>query len=68
MDSLQFNSQSAFDFPIVFAKYDTSQKGYLTKTEFKCAFIFVTGLKPSKQDMQVVRQFIQQQSQTLDLS
>lgn len=39
----------------VFAKYDGGNKGFLTKTEFKCAFIFTTGLKPSKQDMQVVR-------------
>jgi len=41
-------SQTAFDLHKVFAKYDTNQKGYLTKLEFKCAFIFITGLKPSK--------------------
>ena len=33
-------------------------KGYLTKTEFKCAFIFLIGMKPSKKDMDLVKQFI----------
>jgi hypothetical protein len=27
-----------------FRKYDADQKGYLTKLEFKCAFIYLTGL------------------------
>ena len=34
-----------------FRKYDNSDKGYLTKLEFKCAFIYLTGMQPSKQDM-----------------
>ena len=41
-----------------FAKYDSDMKGYLTKTEFKCAFIFLIGMKPSKKDMDLVKQFI----------
>ena len=43
-----------------FAKYDQTGKGFLTKTEFKCAFIFLTGMKPSKRDMDVVKDFIEQ--------
>ncbi len=27
-----------------FRKYDADQKRYLTKLEFKCAFIYLTGL------------------------
>ena len=41
-----------------FSKYDSEAKGYLTKTEFKCAFIFLIGMKPSKKDMDLVKQFI----------
>ena len=29
-----------------FLKYDQEAKGFLSKTQFKCAFIFLTGLKP----------------------
>ena len=43
-----------------FAKYDTERKGFLNKTEFKCAFIFLTGMKPSKSDMDVVLEFMGQ--------
>ena len=42
-----------------FRKYDADQKGYLTKLEFKCAFIYLTGLQPSKQDMQVIKQYLE---------
>ena len=41
-----------------FAKYDSQGKGFLDKTEFKCAFIFLTGMKPSKKDMVLVNQFM----------
>eukprot|EP00347_Sterkiella_histriomuscorum_P015392 403357193 len=34
-----------------FIKYDQGNKNYLTKLEFKCAFIYLTGMKPSKDDM-----------------
>jgi Ca2+-binding EF-hand superfamily protein len=57
MESL-FSLQQT-DLTKTFSKYDSQQKGYLTKTEFKCAFIFATGLKPSKQDMQLVKEFLQ---------
>ena len=33
-------------------------KGYLTKTEFKCAFIFLIGMKPSSKDMELIKQFV----------
>jgi hypothetical protein len=56
MESLSsISAQSAFNLNNVFDKYDSGRKGFLTKTEFKCAFIFITGLKPSKDDMQVVK-------------
>ena len=41
-----------------FVKYDPDGKGFLTKTEFKCAFIFLTGMKPSKSDMDLVYQYM----------
>ena len=41
-----------------FAKYDGHGKGFLDKTEFKCAFIFLTGFKPSRQDMDAVKEFV----------
>ena len=33
-------------------------KGYLTKTEFKCAFIFLIGMKPSSKDMELIKSFV----------
>lgn len=41
----------AFSLQNVFNKYDHEHKGYLTKLEFKCAFIFLTGMKPTKNDI-----------------
>ncbi len=41
-----------------FIKYDSESKGYLNKLEFKCAFIFLTGMQPSKQDMQVIKNYV----------
>ena len=41
-----------------FTKYDQSGKGFLTKTEFKCAFIFLMGMKPSRRDMDVVHDYL----------
>lgn len=41
-----------------FHKYDVDRKNYLTKLEFKCAFIYLTGMKPSKQDMQVIKEYV----------
>ena len=41
-----------------FCKYDADRKNYLTKLEFKCAFIYLTGMKPSKQDMQVIKEYV----------
>ncbi len=41
-----------------FFKYDADRKHYLTKLEFKCAFIYLTGMKPSKQDMQVIKEYV----------
>ena len=34
--------------------------GYLTKTEFKCAYIYVFGIKPSKDDILVCKHFIKE--------
>jgi Ca2+-binding EF-hand superfamily protein len=53
------NSKQSANLERAFRKYDADQKGYLTKLEFKCAFIFLTGLQPSKQDMQVIRQYME---------
>ena len=47
-----------------FYKYDADRKQYLTKLEFKCAFIYLTGMKPSKQDMQVIREYVTSCSQS----
>ena len=41
-----------------FAKYDRAGKGFLDKTEFKCAFIFLMGMKPSRKDLDLVNEFI----------
>ena len=41
-----------------FCKYDPDMKGYLTKTEFKCAFIFLIGMKPSSKDMELIKNFV----------
>ena len=41
-----------------FFKYDADHKQYLTKLEFKCSFIYLTGMKPSKQDMQVIKEYV----------
>ena len=49
LPTAQFCPQKAF------SKFDTNHKSYLTKTEFKCAFIFLTGFKPSKQDMALAK-------------
>ena len=56
--SASLKTSGAFDLYKVFNKYDAHEKGFLNKTEFKCAFIFITGLKPSKSDMQVIKQFV----------
>ena len=53
------NTKQPTNLERAFRKYDADQKGYLTKLEFKCAFIFLTGLQPSKQDMQVVKQYME---------
>ena len=39
-----------------FRKYE--QGGLLNKLQFKCAFIYLTGMSPSKQDMQLVKTYI----------
>lgn len=36
-----------------FFKY--SQDQHLDKTQFKCAFIFMTGFKPTKQDVAIAK-------------
>ena len=41
-----------------FARYDSEAVGFLTKTQFKCAFIFLTGMKPSRRDMDLVYQYM----------
>jgi len=46
-----------------FCKYDHGRKGHLTKLEFKCAFIYLTGYKPGTQDMQTVKQFLGNQAE-----
>ncbi len=38
-----------------FLKYDEHRKGYLNKLELKCAFIFLTGFKPGKQDLELFK-------------
>ena len=48
----------AFSLQNAFKKYDSQNKGYLYKTEFKCAFIFLIGMRPNKDDMQVIKQFM----------
>ena len=53
------NSKQSANLVRAYRKYDADQKGYLTKLEFKCAFIFLTGLQPSKQDMQVIKQYME---------
>ena len=53
------NSKQTANLERAFRKYDADQKGYLNKLEFKCAFIFLTGLQPSKQDMVVIRQYME---------
>ena len=54
------NLQQHFD--TVFDKY--SQGPQMSKQEFKCAFIYHFGMKPSKEDIQVGREFIRQSNQS----
>jgi hypothetical protein len=42
---------------LAFRKY-SSTANTLSKLEFKCAFIFLTGFKPSKQDIKAVADYI----------
>lgn len=32
--------------------------------QFKCAFIYLTGMKPNKSDMQVIQRYVQESSKT----
>lgn len=41
-----------------FRKYSLNED-HLTKLGFKQAFVFVTGLEPSKEDMRVVKEYLQ---------
>ena len=41
-----------------FNKY-RQDKNFLDKTEFKCAFIYLTGFKPTKEDIQVAKMTMQ---------
>ena len=38
-----------------FSKYDGKRKGFLSRLEVKCAFIYLTGFKPGKQDMEIFK-------------
>ena len=45
----------------IFNKYAEQEPGrFLNKTEFKCAFIFVFGVKPSKDDILMCKEYIKQ--------
>ena len=52
------NTSSQQKIDQAFARYDAGTKGFLTKTEFKCGFIFLTGMKPSGRDMDVINEFL----------
>ncbi|TNV72146.1 hypothetical protein FGO68_gene3311 [Halteria grandinella] len=49
------NKSSHID--LAFRKYSSS-RSFLTKLEFKCAFIFLTGMKSSKQDIKAIADYI----------
>lgn len=52
------NQNNTHSIDKAFAKYDKAGKGFLDKTEFKCAFIFLMGMKPSRKDMDLVNEFV----------
>lgn len=55
---MESKTNPAFSIDNVFTKYDQGKKGFLTKLELKCAFIFMSGMKPTKDDMGVIKQFV----------
>lgn len=44
----------------IFNKFAQENENILNKQEFKCAFIFYFGLKPSKEDIMITKEFINQ--------
>ena len=42
----------------IFNKFAQENENALNKQEFKCAFIFYFGLKPSKEDIMITKEFI----------
>ena len=55
---MQQNSRAVSSIESAFARYDSEAVGFLDKTQFKCAFIFLTGMKPSRRDMDLVYQYM----------
>ena len=49
-------NNSSLDY--AFRKYSNGSTS-MSKLQFKCAFVYVTGMKPSKQDMQVVTSYME---------
>lgn len=43
---------------LAFRRYSAGED-HLNKLQFQCSFVFLTGMKPSKQDLQVVRSYME---------
>lgn len=48
-------------FKSIYNKYCTQE--CMTKQDFKCAFIFYFGMKPSKEDIMIAKEFVRESTQ-----